>query len=155
MGSFQIVLLGALALLLLVAAVGDWRSRTIENWLNLAIAIGAPLWWWANGENLWPDVALHFAVASVGFAFFTLMFAIGQMGGGDVKLATALALWFPLVPFIVLLQVMAVAGGLLTLAMMLRQKLMRIPGRPEVPYGIAIAAGGLWTVAGTVFRTIS
>jgi len=155
MSAFQFILLGALALLLVVVAIGDWRSRTIENWLNLVIASGAPLWWWASGESIWPDVAIHFAIAGAGFAFFTLMFALGQMGGGDVKLATALALWFPLVPFIVLLQVMALSGGLLTVAMILRQKLKKIPGRPEVPYGIAIATGGLWTVGHTVFRTIS
>jgi prepilin peptidase CpaA len=151
MGALQIILLGALALALIVAAIGDWRSRTIENWLNLGIALGAPLWWFANGESLWPDVAIHLAIAAIAFAVFTGMFAIGAMGGGDVKLITALALWFPLVPFITLLTTMAIVGGVLTIAMVIRQHKLDLPGRPEVPYGIAIAVGGLWTV----FRTIS
>jgi prepilin peptidase CpaA len=155
MGAFQIILLGALALALIVAAVGDWRSRTIENWLNLGIALGAPLWWLANGESLWPDAAIHLLIATVAFGVFTGMFAIGAMGGGDVKLITALALWFPLVPFVTLLAAMAIVGGILTVGMVIRQNRLKLPGRPEVPYGIAIAAGGLWTVWGTVFRTIS
>lgn len=155
MGAFHFILLGALTLLLLVAAVGDWRTRTIENWLNLIIALGAPLWWWANGEGLWPNVAIHFAIAAVAFVAFTAMFAIGAMGGGDVKLITALALWFPLVPFVMLLTAMALVGGVLTVAMVIRQNRLNLEGRPEVPYGIAIAAGGLWTVGNTVFRTIS
>ncbi len=155
MGALHFTLLGALALLLLVAAVGDWRSRTIENWLNFAIALGAPLWWFANGESLWPDVAIHIAIAVVAFAAFTAMFAIGAMGGGDVKLITALALWFPLVPFVTLLTTMAIVGGVLTVVMVVRQQRLKLDGRPEVPYGIAIAAGGLWTVGQTAFRTIS
>jgi prepilin peptidase CpaA len=155
MGAFHFILLGALTLALVVAAIGDWRSRTIENWLNLAIAMGAPLWWLANGETLWPDVAIHFAIAAVAFVVFTAMFAIGAMGGGDVKLITALALWFPLIPFVALLTTMAIVGGVLTVVMVIRQNRLKLPGRPEVPYGIAIAAGGLWTVGGTVFRTIS
>jgi len=33
----------ALAIALLVAAVTDWRRRQIDNWLNAAIALAAPL----------------------------------------------------------------------------------------------------------------
>ncbi len=151
MGPLHFLLLGVLAVLLIIAAIGDWRSRTIENWLNLAIALGAPLWWFANGEALWPDVACHIAIAAVAFLAFFGLFAVNAMGGGDVKLIAALALWFPLVPFVSLLTVMAILGGVLTVAMVIRQNRLKLPGRPEVPYGIAIALGGLWTV----FRTIS
>ncbi len=154
MGHLHFILLAALAIGLVIAAIDDWRRRTIENWLNLAIALAAPLWWLANGEALWPDVATHFAIAAATFAFFTAMFALNAMGGGDVKLLTALALWFPLVPFVSLLTVMAIVGGVLTILMVIRQKWLRLPGRPQVPYGIAIAIGGLWTVF-NIFRTIS
>ncbi len=155
MGPFHFILLGTLACLLVVAAIGDWRNRTIENWLNLVIALGAPLWWSANSEAMWPDIVWHLAIAVVVFVVFTGMFAINAMGGGDVKLITALALWFPLVPFVNLLTIMAIAGGVLTILMVVRQNRLRLPGRPEVPYGIAIALAGLWTVIQTMFRTIS
>jgi prepilin peptidase CpaA len=42
-------LLIALAIALVVAAFTDIRRRQIDNWLNGAIALGAPLFWWASG----------------------------------------------------------------------------------------------------------
>ena len=50
-------LVGALAIALLYAAFTDIRRRKIDNWLNLAIALAAPLFWWASGLSLWPGVA--------------------------------------------------------------------------------------------------
>lgn len=151
MGVFTSVLLAGLAVLLIVAAIGDWRTREIPNWLNAAIAVAAPLWWWATGIELWPDVAVQIGLAAIVFAIFAGFFALGAMGGGDVKLIGALALWFPLAILLPLLMVMAIIGGLLTLAMLVRHRLQRAEGRPEIPYGIAIALAGLWTI----FRTLS
>ena len=42
---------------------------------------------------------------------------------------------------------MSVAGGLLTLAMAIRNKLARADGKLEIPYGVAIAFGGLWLIS--------
>ena len=111
------VLLGALAMALLVAAFTDLKSRTIGNKLNLAIAAGAPLFWWATGLDLWPGVGIQLGIAAVTFAICALFFAIRQMGGGDVKLLTALALWFPPTNFLGLVLVMAMLGWVLTLVM--------------------------------------
>ena len=69
--------------------------RTIPNGLNAAIASLAPLWWWAHGLPLWPDVAWQIGLAAVVFALFAGAFALGMMGGGDVKMIGALALWLP------------------------------------------------------------
>ena len=86
-------LLIALAIALLYAAFTDIRSRTIANSLNLAIAALAPVFWWASGLSLWPDVVIQLGIALAAFAVFAGLFALGMMGGGDVKLLTALALW--------------------------------------------------------------
>ena len=40
-----------------------------------------------------------------------------------------------------------IAGGVLTLIVLIEHKLKKIEGRPEVPYGVAIAFGGLWLLA--------
>lgn len=114
---FTYVLLGALAMALLVAAFTDLKSRTIGNKLNLAIAAGAPLFWWASGLDLWPGVAIQLGIAAATFAVCCLFFAIRQMGGGDVKLLTALALWFPPTNFLGLILIMAMLGWVLTLVM--------------------------------------
>lgn len=110
-------LLAALAIALLVAACTDLKRREIDNELNLVIAIAAPAFWWAGGLSFWPDIALHLGVALAAFAVAAGLFAIGQMGGGDVKLIAALALWFPPALFVNLLVVMAVLGFLLTMGL--------------------------------------
>ena len=111
------VLLAALAIALLVAAATDLKSRTIGNKLNLAIAAGAPLYWWASGVSLWPGVAMQLGVAAACFAVCCVFFALRQMGGGDVKLLTALALWMPPSNFLNLIVITAMLGWVLTLVM--------------------------------------
>ena len=145
-GYLHYGLLVALAIALLIAAATDWRRRQIDNWLNLAIVIGAPFFWWASGLSLWPGVALQFGVALAAFAVFAGMFALKWMGGGDVKLLTALALWIEPTWFLKLLIVMAIVGGLLTLVMGMWHITRRQRDRLAIPYGVAIAVGGLWVL---------
>ena len=141
------LLCAILAFMLLWAAVIDIRTRTIANRLNLAIALMAPLFWWATGVDLWPDAAIRIAVAIAIFVLFALAFQLGVMGGGDVKLAAALALWFPPGATVLLIVLMSLAGGVLTVIVMIEHKIKKNQGRPEVPYGVAIAFGGLWLLA--------
>ncbi len=110
-------LLGLLAIGLLFAACTDLKRRQIDNWLNAAIALSAPLFWWAGGLALWPDIAMHLGVALAAFAIAAGLFAIGQMGGGDVKLIAALALWFEPQVFFQMLIIMAVLGYVLTMGL--------------------------------------
>ena len=140
------ILLGLLTAMLLVAAMFDLKSRTIPNSLNLAIALLAIPFWWSTGLSLWPEAALQLGVALLVFAAFAGLFAIGWMGGGDVKLIAALALWLPWQAVLALIVLMSLAGGVLTLAMVLRQRFTRREGPPEIPYGVAIAFGGLWLI---------
>ena len=69
------------------------------------------------------------------------------MGGGDVKLAAALALWFSPLTTLKFLVLMSLAGGVLTLVVVIAHKARSREGRPEIPYGVAISFGGLWLVA--------
>lgn len=148
MGAIQLILLAALAALLLYAAWGDLRTRTIANRLNLAIALGAPLWWLAQGLPWWPGAAIQVGIALLVFAVFAGCFALGMMGGGDVKLLAALALWLPPVPMMRMLVVMALAGGVLTLACIALHRARKAQGQPEIPYGVAIAFAALCALGG-------
>lgn len=145
-GIFQYGLLGGLAIALLIAAFTDIRRRQITNWLNGAIALAAPLYWWASGLDLWPGVALQLGVALAVFAVGAGLFAIRAMGGGDVKLLTALALWVPPLVFMKLLIVMALVGGALTVGMGVWHVMRRRKERLAIPYGVAIAFAGLWVM---------
>jgi prepilin peptidase CpaA len=149
------LLIATLALLLLWGAVTDLRSRTISNRLNLAIALLAPLWWWANGLSLYPDIALQIGLAVAVFALFAGLFALGMMGGGDVKLLGALALWLPPQAMLALLIIMALAGGVVTIATVAYHRIARRSGRPEIPYGVAIALAGLWVLGERYFNPLS
>lgn len=143
-GFFHDFMLGALALALIVAAFTDIRRRQIDNWLNIAIAAGAPLFWLASGLDLWPDVPIQIGMALATFVVLAGLFALGAMGGGDVKLLSALALWLPPTQFLQMLVVMAIVGGVLTLAMGAWHIARRQRDRLAIPYGVAIAIGGLW-----------
>jgi prepilin peptidase CpaA len=140
-------LLIALAIALVFAAFTDIRRRQIDNWLNGAIALGAPLFWWSSGLSLWPDVALQLGVAAAAFALLAGLFALKMMGGGDVKLLTVLALWIEWDIFLQLLIVMALAGGVLTIVMGVWHVMRRQRERLSIPYGVAISFGGLWVLA--------
>ena len=144
---FTDLLCATLALMLLWAAVVDIKTRTIANGLNLTIALMAPLFWWAMGVDPWPDAAIRVAVAIGVFLLLALAFQMGAMGGGDVKLAAALALWFAPADTLFLIVLMSLAGGVLTLIVMIEHNIKKNEGRPEVPYGVAIAFGGLWLLA--------
>jgi prepilin peptidase CpaA len=145
-GLLHYGLLCGLAIALVVAAVTDIRRRQIDNWLNGAIVLAAPIYWWASGLSLWPGVAMQLGVALACFAAFAAMFALRMMGGGDVKLLTALALWIEPTWFLKLLIVMALAGGVLTLVLGARHLMKRQRDRLAVPYGVAISAAGLWVL---------
>ena len=142
--TLQILLVSALACGLIYAAATDIKARIIPNPLVVAIAVVAPLYWWATGLLLWPDIGWQLGVAGIVFAIGAGLFALGQMGGGDVKLLTALALWFPPLSMLNLLIIMALIGAALTLFMLIRHKWQKAEGRPEIPYGVAIALAGLW-----------
>ena len=145
--GFTELLLAVLALILVVAAVIDVRTYTISNRLNLAVALLAPVYWWAAAIPLWPDAALHVAVAVGVFALLAIAFYIGMMGGGDVKLAAALALWFSPESTVRFLVFMSIAGGLVTFVVMAIHRLHSREGKPQVPYGVAIAIGALVILA--------
>ena len=144
---FTEILLAGLAATLVVAAVIDARTFTISNRLNLTVAAFAPVYWLSASLAPWPGVAMQIGA---GLAVFTILagaFYAGMMGGGDVKLAAALALWFPPGVTVKFLVLMSIAGGVLTLGLVAWHRARRREGRPQIPYGVAIAFGGLAILA--------
>jgi prepilin peptidase CpaA len=143
-----------LAIALLVAAFTDLRSRHIGNWLNAAIALTAPLYWWASHMPLWiwanplmhTSMVAQLGVALVTFGLLAVLFALKAMGGGDVKLLTALALWIEPLAFLKLLIMMSLLGGVLTVVFGAWHIARRRKDRLAIPYGVAIAAAGLWVL---------
>ena len=152
MGEFApVILLGLLVLILVSAGIEDARIREISNWKNAAIALLALPWWFAMGLDPWPDMAIQLGIALIVFALFAAAFHFGMMGGGDVKMIAALALWFPFGQLVTMLIVMSLAGGAITLLMLIDKWARRTGTQPEVPYGIAIAIAALLMLREPIF----
>jgi prepilin peptidase CpaA len=91
------------------------------------------------------------------FAIGATGFAAGVLGGGDVKLLAATSLFAGSAHVIDFLIVTALVGGALGLAVLAGAPIgpaapttdgaVRARLRSGLPYGPAIAAGGLWVVA--------
>ncbi|MBP6556265.1 MAG: prepilin peptidase [Novosphingobium sp.] len=113
--EFRYLLLGGLAIALAIAAYTDLKRRQIDNWLNGAIALAAPLYWFSAGFSLWPDVAWQVGMGLIVLFGFALIFARGGMGGGDVKLLAALALWLPPLVFFTVLFLTSLVGGAMSM----------------------------------------
>jgi prepilin peptidase CpaA len=149
MSVYAIVMLCLLAGLLVTAAVTDIRARIISNRLNAAIAILAVPWWFAIQLSGY-EILFQLGLAAALLVLFAIFFAMGMMGGGDVKLLAALGLWLPLTKMLILLEWMALGGGVLTLGMLIAHRMRKAPGKPEIPYGVAIVGAGLLVVANDI-----
>ncbi len=144
--------------LLVAAAWQDMRTMRIANAVSIAVVAVFAVWALAGlASGRMTPVGLGWALAcGVGvFGAGALLFVIGAFGGGDVKLLAGASLFAGPALLIDLLLVMAFAGGALGFAILCGVPIgPAAPGsgstvaarlRGGLPYGPAIAAGGLWT----------
>jgi prepilin peptidase CpaA len=132
----------AFCALLAAAAASDLARFRIPNLLTAALAVAALVLAFpaSGGEAL--ARAASFAV--VGAAALGL-YGARALGGGDVKLLAATALWIPLSGLPLFLEALAFAGGVQALFTLGARRLAG-PGlavrRVRMPYGLSIAAAG-------------
>lgn len=137
-----------------LAAFTDIRERRIPNWLCGALALlgvarmAVAL---AGGVALL-GLGLDVATAAALFALGALGFRFGLVGGGDVKLLSAGALWLGAAATGHFLMATVLAGGLLAVLFVAGRMVKPVSWRrgaaPSLPYGVAIAAGGILSTAG-------
>lgn len=139
----------------------DLRHRRLPNRLVAAYAALCPLALFVVGvpPSTWLQ---HIVVAMLTFLIFTTMFTLGGMGGGDVKLGTAVLGWAGVQSLVPCLLVIAVSGlvlaalGVLADMLIARQGPMAsdndgvwrillhaLSAKRGVPYGVALAFGGM------------
>ncbi len=138
----------------------DAAYREVPNRIPLGMAAA-----WLAALALWPpgwsvagaSAAAAAVVLGAGFVFF----AAGLMGGGDAKLMAATALWLTPAEAAAFVMATFLAGGVLALAALAAGRLP-LPARGPLarlraldagagrglPYGVAVAAGGLFVLGG-------
>jgi len=141
--------------LMAFAAASDVFTMTISNRVSLALVAGFFILALASGMAPY-DMLTHVGAGLLVLALAFTCFAMGWIGGGDAKVAAAVALWlgFPhLLTF--LLQASVIGGALTLLLLQLRQWplphgltrqawLMRLHDKKSgIPYGIALAISAL------------
>jgi prepilin peptidase CpaA len=138
----------------LLAAWFDAAARRIPNALVLILAalglarlLAGLVGHGSDGGLGAVTPAADIGAALILFAAGAALFHLSLVGGGDVKLIAAAALWLgseATWPFLV---VTAFAGGGLALAFLVWSAALSLPraARPSLPYGIAIATGGILT----------
>lgn len=165
--------------LMVWAIISDIRFFILSNKLCLSVALLYPLFiasLYLNGTPL----ALGYIGWSVGislaiFAFLVALFAFGYIGGGDVKLIPAIALWAGPAYTLKFLLITTICGGMVALLILGSQYLknyslstkssekinLSVSKSAEseneennIPYGIGIAAGGLY-IAFELFQALN
>ena len=150
-------------LLLLYVATIDIATRLIRNEICLALALLG-----IAGQLASPmQVAQSLIAAAILLLLLSVIYTRGWIGGGDIKLLVALAIGLPLAGVVQLLTITALAGGVLALVHLMMRHLpyprlapagssfarrvyaverWRHLRHAPLPYGVAIACGGIWTI---------
>ncbi len=139
-------LLGGLAIGLIFSVYTDIRYRLIYNKVTLPIALAAPLFWFATGQLDWTSIGFHLLIGFCVLILFAIFFALRMMGGGDVKLLVAFSLWFDWIEVIRMLFYTSLIGGAVTIVFLFIHKVKKQDGKVRIPYGVAIALAGLFSV---------
>ena len=148
----MIAIEAAYVAILALAAFSDARRFLIPNIYPLCLLLLSVVAYFVGFPfygSLWSHL-LHFGVA---LGAGMILFHLGWFGGGDVKLYSAVALWFGLSDGLSLLLVTSLCGVAIVLLSVLFRLLRTAFGKGDqgrgsfmkrrIAYGIAIAAGGI------------
>lgn len=100
--------------LLTWAAVVDVRSRRIPNWLTFSLmlaGLGQSFTW---ARTVSPGDACLGLLTGFGLTF--ALFALGAVGGGDVKLLAGIGAWLGPLPVLAVFAIEAIIGMVIVLA---------------------------------------
>ena len=156
-GIFVNFILATAGIVMVLAAASDAMRFRIPNWASLSLLLLFPVYVvFAPVTVAWEKHLLVFAIIlAVGYLIFLKNWA----GAGDIKLLSVIGLWAGPTYALTFLFVTALAGGLLAIGIatlaVIRQYLLphdsketAVPlTKTPLPYGIAIALGGLCTLA--------
>lgn len=138
------------------AAVGDAQHFIIKDKLNLFGLVAFLVLALPMGLSL-PEFGVHVAVGIAVTVAALAAFGLGWFGGGDAKMIAAMGFWIGPAALMNFVVATTLAGGILSVILLTGRATARRTGLPKgprwlrkilrrgsgVPYGIALAAGGL------------
>jgi prepilin peptidase CpaA len=149
--------------LMAFAASSDLLTMTISNKLVIGLALSFFALALLTGFSA-AEIGSHVAACAIVLVLAFICFARGWVGGGDAKIAAAIALWFGFDQILNYLLCASLLGGVLTYLMLKfrseplspllarHEWVMRLHNAESgVPYGIALAAAALIIYPDTVF----
>jgi prepilin peptidase CpaA len=141
--------------LMAFAAASDLFTMTISNRVSLALLVGFLVLAVLSGMGFY-DIVAHLTAGAVVLVVAFACFAMGWVGGGDAKVAAAVALWFGFGHLLHYLLYASLFGGALTLLLLQFRQwplpyllagqhwLLKLHAKETgIPYGIALATGAL------------
>lgn len=134
------------------AGIKDTLTLKIPNWMNLSfLLLFIPA---AFASQIgWVTAGAHILVGMVALIISFGLFSFNIFGGGDAKMIPGVLLWVGPDGALAFLFGMALAGGALSIVILMARKTVPAEAAPGfaqkilqkdngIPYGVAIAAGG-------------
>jgi prepilin peptidase CpaA len=165
--NLSIICGGIYVVLLVIAAIGDFRKLTIPNWISVAL-VGL---FFAYAGLVQPDLPIlnHVLVGVAALVIGLPLFGLRVMAGGDIKLFSAVALWAGPAHIVKILFIVTFLGALLGIAILVMRKVHQAYGASGLPpkldklmpawarhglcpYGLPISAGALFLVPDIFLR---
>jgi len=127
MTTFHLMTALPLLALMLLAAVIDASSRRIPNWLSLPLLVAGLTSSFLPGHLVTPGYAFLGLLAGFGLTF--ILFALDAMGGGDVKLLSAVGAWVGPETVLLIFLVEAIIGMVIVLIQATAQGRIKVLAR--------------------------
>ena len=159
-GYLNLAILAAFIFAVCLAALEDIRAFKIPNWASATIAI-AFIPYYLLHSWLFP-IGMHLIIAASIFVITVIFWKLRLIGGGDVKLLTAVGLWLGPDLALSFMLVMTAASLVIALGIILIRKfswvayaseaprpvlrMMAIAEAGKCPYALPIAIAALMTV---------
>jgi prepilin peptidase CpaA len=124
MSSFQWFSILPMLVLIVLAALWDLRSRRIPNWMNGILILSGLAGCFLMHVPVSPSESCLGLV--VGFAIPFVLFAMGALGGGDVKLLAGVGAWLGPVGVFKVFVAAALVGMVMVLVQSAKQRRLSV-----------------------------
>lgn len=134
--SIQFLQFAPLLAVLIAAAIQDWKQRRIANYLTLPLLLAGIVHSILHGNIGWQSSLLGI---TTGFCLTIILFIMQAMGGGDVKLLSAIGAWLGPIPTLAVFAASAIIGMLIVITQAIAQRRLGVLVRNSAVLTMSLA----------------